>query len=183
MPFCGVTSDQIDCLSIFFLLHRKLTLTPYNQFSKRTEDFWRLSFIWALNSLNTATPCFGYDELSAQASRKEWKQLIYSLCHRWHITGGFLETHRLFPFTGPPPVFHFMDPERWEKTGLLRFLSVKSPTKCSFLVNTTVAGYQHFNAVSYQMWGMVLICCGSESAPLGPLANLFSIFKLGLLAH
>lgn len=39
-PFCFV-----------FLLHRKLTLTPYNQFSERTEDFWRLSFIWALNSL------------------------------------------------------------------------------------------------------------------------------------
>lgn len=78
----------------------------------------------------------------------------------WKLTG-------FFPFTGPPPVFHFMDPERWEKTGLLRLLSVKSPTKCSFRVKHDGGGYQHFNAVSYQMWGMVLICCGSESAPLG----------------
>lgn len=49
--WCQFWSNRLPLHFFFFLLHRKFTLTPYNQFSERTEDFWRLSFIWALNSL------------------------------------------------------------------------------------------------------------------------------------
>lgn len=99
MPFCGVSSDQIYCLSFFFffLLHRKLTLTPYNQFSERTEDFWRLSFIWALNSLKHGdsllwlrwAQCPGIQERMETVNILFVSQMTHHRRLFWKLTGFF----------------------------------------------------------------------------------------------